>query len=295
MTSTLRNSIKARDNHTCRYCSVSLAVEPHLLLEVDHIIPVSRGGLSTAENLQTLCWKCNRSKSNKVASGGDYPAARTTNPQTLAQSTNESGPTPLTVKCFKCEHWQGVPRALASINCEQCGQTLNTKPGNVDDIIVRAEAQANQAVQRAKSHLDDLNSRASVFGRGGKMDVLVETPRELREVAATLTRIATMMRLIMDEAGVVCEPPAYAQDSDEPTRVIEIIARAESQANAAVWRAESHLDMFTSRKSAFARDASTGFLVEMPRELGEAASTLAEIDMMLRLIMDEAGVPYRRK
>ncbi|WP_328363112.1 HNH endonuclease [Mycobacterium sp. NBC_00419] len=67
MTSRLRSSIKARDNHTCRYCSVSLAAEPHLLLEVDHIIPVSKGGLSTSENLQTLCWKCNRSKSNKLS------------------------------------------------------------------------------------------------------------------------------------------------------------------------------------------------------------------------------------
>jgi len=68
MTSRLRNSIKARDNHTCRNCSVSLVAEPRLLLEVDHIIPVSKGGLSTPDNLQTLCWKCNRSKSNKVAS-----------------------------------------------------------------------------------------------------------------------------------------------------------------------------------------------------------------------------------
>jgi hypothetical protein len=68
MTTKLRNSIKARDNHTCRYCSVSLATEPHLLLEVDHIIPVSKGGLSTLANLQTLCWRCNRTKSNKVVS-----------------------------------------------------------------------------------------------------------------------------------------------------------------------------------------------------------------------------------
>jgi len=68
MTSALRNMIKARDNHSCRYCSVSLAMEPHLLLEVDHIIPVSKGGLSTHDNLQTLCWRCNRTKSNKVAS-----------------------------------------------------------------------------------------------------------------------------------------------------------------------------------------------------------------------------------
>lgn len=69
MTTRLRNSIKARDNqtHTCQYCSVSLATEPHLLLEVDHVIPISRGGMSTPDNLQTLCWRCNRTKSNKVA------------------------------------------------------------------------------------------------------------------------------------------------------------------------------------------------------------------------------------
>jgi 5-methylcytosine-specific restriction endonuclease McrA len=68
MTSKLRNSIKARDKHTCQSCSVSLAAEPHLLLEVDHIVPVSRGGLSAWDNLQTLCWRCNRTKSNKFAS-----------------------------------------------------------------------------------------------------------------------------------------------------------------------------------------------------------------------------------
>lgn len=68
MTTRLRGQIKARDNYTCLTCGVSVAAEPHLLLEVDHIMPVSRGGLSVPENLQTLCWKCNRSKGAKVAS-----------------------------------------------------------------------------------------------------------------------------------------------------------------------------------------------------------------------------------
>lgn len=67
MTSKLRSLIKSRDNYTCRSCSVSVAAEPHLLLEVDHVIPVSKGGLSTPGNLQTLCWRCNRTKSNKLA------------------------------------------------------------------------------------------------------------------------------------------------------------------------------------------------------------------------------------
>ena len=66
MTARLREFIKSRDNYTCRQCSISIHVEPHLLLEVDHIIPVSRGGVSTEENLQTLCWRCNRTKANKL-------------------------------------------------------------------------------------------------------------------------------------------------------------------------------------------------------------------------------------
>ena len=67
MTAKFREYIKNRDNYTCRVCAVSLADEEHLLLEVDHIKPVSKGGLSVETNLQTLCWKCNRTKSNKEA------------------------------------------------------------------------------------------------------------------------------------------------------------------------------------------------------------------------------------
>ena len=66
MTTKLRSFIKDRDEHTCQQCSISLSDEPHLLLEVVHITPVSRGGLSMPENLQTLCWRCNRAKSNKM-------------------------------------------------------------------------------------------------------------------------------------------------------------------------------------------------------------------------------------
>lgn len=66
MTSKLREKIKKRDRYTCKKCGVSTAQEPHLLLEIDHIIPVSRGGLTAESNLQTLCWRCNRTKGAKV-------------------------------------------------------------------------------------------------------------------------------------------------------------------------------------------------------------------------------------
>ena len=68
MTKKLREYIKRRDEYTCQSCGASTAQQDLLLLEVDHIIPVAKGGLSTEDNLQTLCWKCNRTKSDKILS-----------------------------------------------------------------------------------------------------------------------------------------------------------------------------------------------------------------------------------
>ena len=66
MTAKLRQTIKERDNFTCKYCGNSIYKEPNLLLEIDHIIPVAKGGCTEEKNLQTLCWKCNRSKGAKI-------------------------------------------------------------------------------------------------------------------------------------------------------------------------------------------------------------------------------------
>ena len=66
MTQKLREYIKKRDNYTCCICGNSVEKEPNLLLEIDHIIPISKGGLTEESNLQTLCWKCNRAKSDKL-------------------------------------------------------------------------------------------------------------------------------------------------------------------------------------------------------------------------------------
>lgn len=68
MTKMLREYIKKRDNFTCCNCGNSTYKEPNLLLEIDHIIPVAKGGCTVEDNLQTLCWKCNRAKSDKILS-----------------------------------------------------------------------------------------------------------------------------------------------------------------------------------------------------------------------------------
>ena len=66
MTSNLRETIKERDNYTCCNCNLSIEDEQNLLLEIDHIIPLSKGGVTSENNLQTLCWRCNRTKGAKI-------------------------------------------------------------------------------------------------------------------------------------------------------------------------------------------------------------------------------------
>ena len=57
-----------RDNFTCRYCS---ARPGSANLEVDHVIPRSRGGSDNSCNLVTACVTCNRRKSNKIVFPAD--------------------------------------------------------------------------------------------------------------------------------------------------------------------------------------------------------------------------------
>lgn len=58
----VRFEIFWRDNFTCRYCGCK---PPDVILEVDHIEPVSLGGSCEFENLLTSCFDCNRGKSNR--------------------------------------------------------------------------------------------------------------------------------------------------------------------------------------------------------------------------------------
>jgi hypothetical protein len=54
MTPKLRSFIKERDEFTCKHCGNSTTHEANLLLEIDHIIPLSKGGLTEESNLQTV-------------------------------------------------------------------------------------------------------------------------------------------------------------------------------------------------------------------------------------------------
>ena len=64
MTNAMRVDVLRRDGHRCKFCG---AGPPAVTLEVDHIVPVSRGGLTQMSNLQTLCSDCNQGKSNRFS------------------------------------------------------------------------------------------------------------------------------------------------------------------------------------------------------------------------------------
>lgn len=58
----LRFEIFKRDSFQCIYCG---RVPPEILLEVDHITPVSKGGSNDESNLITSCKDCNIGKGNR--------------------------------------------------------------------------------------------------------------------------------------------------------------------------------------------------------------------------------------
>lgn len=60
----LRFKVLKRDNFTCIQCGASPAKEKNIELHVDHVVPWSKDGETTIDNLQTLCLNCNIGKSN---------------------------------------------------------------------------------------------------------------------------------------------------------------------------------------------------------------------------------------
>jgi 5-methylcytosine-specific restriction endonuclease McrA len=64
MSDSIRYDVLKRDNYKCSICG--RGKKDGVTLEVDHIIPVSKGGKTEMNNLQTLCDRCNRGKSNKI-------------------------------------------------------------------------------------------------------------------------------------------------------------------------------------------------------------------------------------
>jgi 5-methylcytosine-specific restriction endonuclease McrA len=78
-----RKNILLRDRNTCQFCSRML---PASELTLDHVMPRSRGGRSSWENLVACCYKCNNSKGDRTPEEAGFALARRPRPFNLHTS-----------------------------------------------------------------------------------------------------------------------------------------------------------------------------------------------------------------
>jgi Restriction endonuclease len=78
-----RKNILMRDRYTCQYCH---KVFPANELTLDHVIPRSRGGESTWENLVACCHPCNNRKGNRTPDEASMRLLRPPRPFSLHTS-----------------------------------------------------------------------------------------------------------------------------------------------------------------------------------------------------------------
>ena len=80
-----RHRIYRRDGNKCVYCGTSKQ------LTIDHVIPKSKGGRNTWENLVTCCTKCNLKKGDKTPEqAGMKLNSKPFEPNILSESMNPS-------------------------------------------------------------------------------------------------------------------------------------------------------------------------------------------------------------
>ena len=58
-----RVNIYARDGHRCQYCGAKCTIDQ---LTYDHVVPRSRGGRTSWDNIVSCCYACNRRKANRT-------------------------------------------------------------------------------------------------------------------------------------------------------------------------------------------------------------------------------------
>lgn len=68
ITKKIKFEILKRDSFTCQYCGKEA---PNVVLEVDHINPICKGGGNDLFNLITSCYDCNRGKSGRTIKNQD--------------------------------------------------------------------------------------------------------------------------------------------------------------------------------------------------------------------------------
>lgn len=80
-----RKNILLRDQYTCQYCNQRFGAGD---LTLDHVIPRSRGGANTWENLVACCLRCNNLKGDRLPDEAAMHLSRKPKPFNLHTSRN---------------------------------------------------------------------------------------------------------------------------------------------------------------------------------------------------------------
>ncbi len=78
-----RKNILMRDRYTCQYCHKTM---PSAEMTLDHVIPRSRAGESTWENLVACCHRCNNRKGSRTPEEAGMKLSRQPRPFSLHTS-----------------------------------------------------------------------------------------------------------------------------------------------------------------------------------------------------------------
>ncbi|MCK9575347.1 MAG: HNH endonuclease [Clostridia bacterium] len=140
----LRFEVFKRDGFKCMYCGKA---SPEVVLEVDHIIPYSKGGCDDLDNMITACRECNNGKSDIdiiPVSDSDQLVNHTT---TMAENTNVFNTLPVIKNKIACKY------VHSKIYAENIRNGLSAKDSNN---AAKLKTGLNQTIRTTQRDLKQL-------------------------------------------------------------------------------------------------------------------------------------------
>ena len=151
----VREYLLEKYDRTCEYCGKS-----GVPLQVEHIIPSSRGGSDRVSNLTISCQKCNQKKSNKTAEEFGHPEVQEQAKESLKAAAFMNTIRWELVRLLDCSHTYGYITKHDRIK-------LNLEKSHVNDAFVIAEGTGQSRTRPYQGKQTRRNNRALQTNRNG--------------------------------------------------------------------------------------------------------------------------------
>lgn len=112
-----RFEVFKRDKFSCQFCGEEA---PKVVLEIDHILPVSKGGDNSLVNLVTACFNCNRGKGAKKLNDSSEVSKQKKSLDDLQERANQ-------MKMLA--EWRRELKKLDDMFCKECLKIINDYSG----------------------------------------------------------------------------------------------------------------------------------------------------------------------